>query len=194
MRTGLCTRSTNETDISVAIHLESRKPSKISTGIGFFDHMMELFAFRAGLSLTVECKGDLHVDGHHTVEDVGICLGRALGEALGSKAGIKRYGVAHLPMDEALVQCVLDISGRGLLVFNAEMPAQTVGGFDTELVEEFFRAFAHNAGITLHINLTYGRNTHHIIEGIFKAFGCAIAQAVEKTGLSEASSTKGVLQ
>jgi len=193
MRTGVCKRKTNETDVNVSVSLDNHKPSKISTGIGFFDHMLELFAFRAGIILMVEALGDLHVDGHHTVEDVGICLGKALSEALEDKAGITRYGTAWLPMDESLVQCVLDISGRGLLVFNADLPAPIVGGFETELTEEFFRAVAHNAGITLHINLAYGSNTHHIIEAIFKAFGCALAQAVQKTGLETVSSTKGVL-
>jgi len=167
--------------------------NKIHTGIGFFDHMLELFAFRAGFALEVNCQGDLHVDGHHTVEDVGICLGQALAAALGDKVGITRYGTASIPMDESLAHCTLDISGRGFLVFNAALPAPIVGGFDTELVEEFFRALAHNAGITLHINLAYGSNTHHIIEAIFKAFGCALGQAVCKTGLDSVSSTKGVL-
>jgi len=155
--------------------------------------MLELFAFRAGIALTVECKGDLHVDGHHTVEDVGICLGKALLEALGDKVGIQRYGTAWIPMDESLVQCVMDISGRGYLVFNAKMPSPQVGSFETELTDEFFRALAHNAGITLHINLAYGHNTHHIIEGIFKAFGCALGEAIKKTGSNIMPSTKGVL-
>ena len=201
MRTGIYTRKTGETDISVTVELDSNQqsgreaniqPIKINTGIGFFDHMLELFAFRAGLRLTVECKGDLHIDGHHTVEDVGICLGKAFSNALGDKAGIARYGTGWIPMDEALVQCVLDISGRGLCVFNAKLPAPIVGTFETELTEEFFRAFAHNAGITLHINLSYGSNTHHIIEAMFKAFGCAISQAVQETGTT-IPSTKGVL-
>jgi len=155
--------------------------------------MLELFAFRAGLSLEVECQGDLHIDGHHTVEDVGICVGRALEAALGDKAGIVRYGTAWIPMDEALVQAVLDISGRGFLVFNANLPSPKVGGFETELTEEFFRALAYNAGITLHINLSYGHNTHHIIEAMFKALGCALGQAIQKTGTDIISSTKGVL-
>jgi len=193
MRAEVYKRKTNETNISVNINLDSCESGKIATGIGFFDHMLELFAFRAGINLTVEATGDLHVDGHHTVEDVGICLGKALSKALGDKAGIARYGAVWLPMDESLVQCVLDISGRGLLVFNGDMPAPMVGSFETELVEEFFRALAHNAGITLHINLAYGSNTHHIIEAMFKAFGCALAQGVQKTGLKTASSTKGVL-
>ena len=193
MRTGVCKRKTNETDVNVALHLDEQIPSQISTGIGFFDHMLELFAFRAGVSLTVECEGDIHIDGHHTVEDIGISLGRAFAEAIGDKAGIARYGAATIPMDESLVSSHIDISGRGLLVFNAELPSPIVGSFETELTEEFFRAFAHNAGVTLHINMIYGNNTHHIIEGMFKAFGCALAQAIKKTESNAISSTKGVL-
>jgi len=179
--------------VKVSLCIDKSRPNKILTGIGFFDHMLELFAFRAGLALEVECLGDLHVDGHHTVEDVGICIGRALETALGDKAGIARYGAAWIPMDESLVHVILDISGRGFLIFNADLPSQTVGSFETELTEEFFRALAHNAGITLHINLSYGRNTHHIIEAMFKALGCALGQAIEKTGDNIVSSTKGVL-
>ena len=193
MRTGVCKRKTNETDVNVTLQLDEQTPSQISTGIGFFDHMLELFAFRASLSLTVECEGDIHIDGHHTVEDVGISLGKAFTEAIGDKAGIVRYGAATIPMDESLVSAHIDISGRGLLVFNAELPSPIVGSFETELAEEFFRAFAHNAGVTLHINMIYGSNTHHIIEGMFKAFGCALAQAITKTDSSAVSSTKGVL-
>ena len=192
MRTGIYNRKTNETDINLTVTLQPG-PSKISTGIGFFDHMLELFAFRAGITLEVNCQGDLHIDGHHTVEDIGICLGRALESALGNKAGIARYGSAWLPMDEALVHAVLDISGRGCLVYNAKLPAPTVGSFETELTEEFFRALAHNAGITLHINLSYGTNTHHIIEAMFKALGVALGQAIKTTGSNIISSTKGVL-
>ena len=193
MRTGLYERKTNETDVKVKLTLEKQGPIRINTGIGFFDHMLELFAFRAGIALEVECQGDLHVDGHHTVEDVGICIGRAIAEALGDKVGVARYGTAWLPMDESLAYAALDISGRGFLVLNAAFPSQTVGGFETELAEEFFRALAHNAGITLHINLMYGSNTHHIIEAMFKALGCALKQATCKTGTDTVSSTKGVL-
>jgi len=192
VRTGICERKTNETNVEIKLDLQ-HGPSKINTGIGFFDHMLELFAFRAGLSLEVDCQGDLHVDGHHTVEDIGICLGRALNMALGDKAGIARYGTAWIPMDESLVHVVLDISGRGFLVFNAGLSSPVVGGFETELTEEFFRALAHNAGITLHINLAYGSNTHHIIEAMFKALGCALGQAIKTTGTDIISSTKGVL-
>ncbi|MCL2362872.1 MAG: imidazoleglycerol-phosphate dehydratase HisB [Defluviitaleaceae bacterium] len=192
MRTGNCTRNTKETKVKTIVNIDTYEASKISTGVGFFDHMLELFAFRAGIYLEVKAEGDLYVDDHHTVEDVGICLGKTLSESLGDKAGIARYGTAWIPMDEALVQVVLDISGRGMLVYNAELPSPTVGGFETELVEEFFRALAHNAGITLHINVTYGRNTHHIVEAIFKALGCAMAQAMAITS-KEIPSTKGVL-
>ncbi|MCL2388188.1 MAG: imidazoleglycerol-phosphate dehydratase HisB [Defluviitaleaceae bacterium] len=192
MRKAVFERGTKESIINIDLNLDAKGNSKISTGIGFFDHMLDLFSFWAGVSLQVDCKGDLHVDGHHSVEDVGICLGQAIKTALGDRVGIARYGSVSMPMDEALVHCTLDISGRGFLVFNAEMPAQLCGTFATELVEEFFLAVAHNAGITLHINLDYGKNTHHIIEGIFKAFGRALGQAISVTG-TEVSSTKGLL-
>jgi len=155
--------------------------------------MLTAFAFRAGIYLEIQAEGDLYVDDHHTVEDTGICLGRALAEALGNKNGIARYGTASIPMDEALVHVTMDISGRGLLVYNAKLPSQTVGGFETELVEEFFRALAHNTGITLHVNLAYGSNTHHIIEAMFKSLGVALAQTISQTGSDIAPSTKGVL-
>jgi len=192
MRTGVYTRSTNETTVNVALDLDNNTPASKNTDIGFFDHMLELMSFRAGISLLAECTGDLHVDGHHTVEDVGIAIGRALEMALGDKSKIARYGTAWVPMDESLAHCVLDISGRGMLVYNVNMPSPTVGGFDTALAEEFFRALAHNAGITLHINLSYGRNTHHIIEAVFKAVGMALGQAIEKTD-AITTSTKGVI-
>jgi len=193
MRTGFYSRETKETQIKVIVNLDTHEPSIISTGVGFFDHMLTAFAFRAGIYLEVNAKGDLYVDDHHTVEDVGICMGRVLVDALGDKKGIARFGSAWIPMDEALAHAVMDISGRGLLIYNADLPARTVGSFDTELVEEFLRAFAHNAGITLHVNLAYGSNTHHIIEAMFKALGCALAQAIKQTSSSEAPSTKGVL-
>ena len=193
-------RTTGETKIEVEINLDEKGKSKIGTGIGFFDHMLELFAFRAGIKLSVGCEGDLDVDGHHTVEDVGICLGQAISGALGDKSGINRYGSARLPMDECLAQVDLDISNRPYLVFNAafndgrigEGAKYQAGDFETELVEEFFRALVVNAGFTLHINLLYGKNTHHKIESIFKAFGVALSQAVKITD-SGVSSTKGVL-
>jgi len=193
MREAVLERTTKETTINVDLSLDKIEDCYINTGIGFFDHMLNLFAFRAGITLDVTCNGDLHVDGHHTVEDVGIAIGQTIKKALGDKKGIVRYGSASLPMDEALVHCVLDISNRGFLVFNAELPAQKVGEFETELTEEFFRAVALEAGITLHINLAYGKNTHHIIEAIFKAFGVALGQAITQTDSDDIPSTKGVL-
>jgi len=192
MRETVLERTTKETDIRVGVNLDHWGEAKINTGIGFFDHMLHAFAFRAGITLHVTCKGDLQVDGHHTVEDVGITLGQAIRKSLGDKAGIRRFGSAAIPMDEALVNCVLDISGRPYLVFNAQFPAPKVGDFETELVEEFFRAVALHSGITLHINLAYGRNTHHIVEAMFKAFGVAFGQAILQAG-DEIPSTKGVL-
>jgi imidazoleglycerol-phosphate dehydratase len=193
MRKGVLERRTNETFINVDLNLDGgANELEVFTGIGFFDHMLELFAFRAGISLRLECQGDLQIDCHHTVEDVGICIGQAIKTALDDKAGITRYGASALPMDEVLVNCAMDICGRGLLIFNAEISAEKCGTFETELTEEFFRALAHNAGITLHINLAYGKNSHHIIEAIFKSVGCALKQAVEITG-NIISSTKGML-
>jgi imidazoleglycerol-phosphate dehydratase len=180
-------RKTNETEVRI-------EPGKgISTGIGFFDHMLELMLFRAGLEISINAKGDLHVDGHHTVEDVGILLGKYLSELLGDKSGIARYGSARIPMDESLSEATvdLDVSGRPFLVFNAEFNAEKCGDFETELAEEFFRALATNAGITLHINLLYGKNTHHELEAIFKAFGLALKRAMQpQEGIT---STNGVI-
>jgi imidazoleglycerol-phosphate dehydratase len=192
MRKAVYERKTKETAIKLEINLDSRSKGEISSGIGFFNHMLDLFAFWAGVEMHVECEGDLHIDGHHTVEDIGLCLGQAVKTALGDKAGITRYASVSMPMDEALVNVALDISGRGLLVFNANLPAEMCGTFATELTEEFFRAFAVNAGITLHINMVYGKNTHHIIEAMFKATGLALGQAIQVKG-TEVSSTKGVL-
>jgi len=192
MRKAVFERRTNETFVNIDLNLDIKDEREIFTGIGFFDHMLELLVFRAGISLRLECQGDLQVDAHHTIEDVGICMGQAIKTALDDKAGIARYGTASLPMDEALVNVALDICGRGLLVFNAEIPAQNCGTYPTEETEEFFRALAHNAGITLHINLAYGKNSHHITEAIFKAVGMALRQAIAQNG-TEISSTKGVL-
>lgn len=192
MRKSVFERRTNETFINIDLNLDNKDELEVFTGIGFFDHMLDLLVFRAGISLKLECQGDLQVDAHHTIEDVGICIGQALKTALDDKAGIARYGAASVPMDEVLVNVALDISGRGHLVFNAEIPAEACGTFPTEETEEFFRALAHNAGITLHINLAYGKNSHHIIEAIFKAVGIALAQAIVVTG-DKISSTKGVL-
>ena len=192
MREAAIERKTNETAVTVYLNIDQKGANEIKTGIGFFNHMLDLFAFRAGITLRVNCKGDLDVDGHHTVEDVGIALGQAIAKALGDKDGINRYGQAAIPMDESLASCVIDISGRPYLVFQAEFPAGRVGEFEPELTEEFFRAVAMHAGFTLHIRLIYGKNTHHMIEAIFKAFGCALKQAAGLTGQG-VPSTKGVL-
>lgn len=192
MRNAAVERKTKETEIFVAVDLDGGNIS-IDTGIGFFDHMLTALAMHSGIALTVRAKGDLEVDCHHTVEDVGIVLGQALSKALGDKSGIKRYGSFFIPMDEALAFASIDISGRPFLVFNAEMPQAVVGGFDCCMTEEFFRAFAFNAGITLHIKCEYGSNSHHIIEAIFKAVAHSLACAVEKTDGGKTLSTKGVL-
>jgi len=193
MREAILERNTKETKIKLELFLDDfNAESDISTGIGFLDHMLDLFAFRAGVDLSIKCNGDLEIDGHHTAEDVGIVLGQAISEALGDKRGINRYGSARLPMDECLAQVDLDICNRPYLVFNAQFPNEKVGDFETELTEEFFRAVATNAGMTLHINMLYGKNTHHMIEAMFKAFGMAFKQAVAITG-GGVPSTKGVL-
>ena len=192
MRNAAVERTTKETEIFVAVDLDGGNIS-IDTGIGFFDHMLTALAMHSGIALTVRAKGDLHVDCHHTVEDVGIVLGQALSKALGDKSGIMRYGSFFIPMDEALAFASIDISGRPFLVFNAQMPQATVGTFDCCMTEEFFRALAFNAGITLHIKSEYGANSHHIIEAIFKAVAHSLACAVEKTDSGKTLSTKGVL-
>jgi len=192
MREASLERKTNETSVKIRVNLEEKGENEINTNIGFFDHMLALFAFRAGITLRVECEGDLQIDGHHTVEDVGIVLGGAILKALGDKSGINRYGEASIPMDESLASCALDISGRPFLVFNADFPRGSAGEFDTELVEEFFIALTRSCGMTLHINLAYGKNTHHMIEAIFKAFGAAFRRAIRVTG-GGVPSTKGVL-
>jgi len=189
-------RKTKETDINVEINLDSNLESNINTEIGFFNHMLELFAFHSDIYLYVDCKGDLFVDGHHSVEDVGILIGKALKEALMDKKGINRYGDSFLPMDETLVHCSLDISGRPYLVFNVQFSNERVGNFETELTEEFFRAIAVNSGMTLHLNLEYGKNTHHIIEALFKSFGRALKQAItiNENEKDKILSSKGVIE
>ncbi len=186
-------RTTAETSVCVSVNLDGAGESKIETGVGFFDHMLTLFAKHGGFDLVVKCKGDLAVDGHHSVEDIGIVLGEAVKEALGDKAGIARYGSFYIPMDEALAFVALDISGRPYLVYDGGVMAPVVGGYDTELTGEFLRAFAFNAGITLHAKVLYGGNTHHKIEALFKALGHALAAAVRKDGSTGVLSTKGVL-
>lgn len=191
MRTSVIERKTKETDIKLRLNLDGGEVS-VSTGIGFFDHMLTALAVHSGTGITLEAVGDLFVDSHHTVEDTGIVLGQAFAEALGDKSGIARYGTAVIPMDEALSECSLDISGRPFLVFNAEFESDKIGDFDTQLAEEFFRAFAYNAGITMHINLRYGANDHHKCEAIFKSVAHAIKTAVAMNG-GGVLSTKGVL-
>lgn len=191
MRTAEFNRKTKETDISVKLDLDGGDVS-ISTGIGFFDHMLTALSVHSGIGLTIRAEGDLNVDGHHTVEDVGIVLGTAFKEALGDKKGIARYGTAFIPMDEALGFASVDISGRPFLVFDAEFPEEKIGDFDSCLAEEFFRAFAFNAGITLHVKSVYGKNSHHIAEALFKACAHALKDAKAVSG-NEVLSTKGVL-
>lgn len=191
MRTATITRTTKETDITLKLSLDGGEV-KVSTGIGFFDHMLTALAFYAGWGLELTVKGDLHVDGHHTVEDTGIVLGQALKEALGDKKGIRRFGSAFVPMDEALCFTALDFSNRPFLVFDADMPQPMIGDYDSCLTVEFMRAVAMNGGITLHQKCHYGANAHHITEGLFKSLGLAIKDAarIEGTGVI---STKGVL-
>lgn len=192
MRTAEVKRKTKETNIEVFVKLDGEGKVSVDTGIGFFDHMLTAFGVHSGIDLQVSCTGDLNVDGHHTVEDVGICIGTAFAKALGDKGGIIRYGSAFIPMDEALAFCALDISGRPFLAFNAEFHDQRIGGFDTCLTEEFFRAFAFNSGITLHIRKEYGKNDHHIAEAMFKSAAHALKDAMVQTGKGVLS-TKGVL-
>ena len=194
-RTAEIDRKTAETDIQLSINLDGSGQSDIQTGVGFFDHMLELFAKHAVIDLTVRANGDLHVDQHHTVEDTGICLGQAVKEALGDKAGIRRYGHFSLPMEETLVDVVIDLSGRYYMVFNAEFPSSKIGDFDSELVEDFWQAFAANILGNYHVNVHYGRNSHHISEGIFKCTALAFRMAVEADPRMKGviPSTKGTL-
>ncbi|MDD4125555.1 MAG: imidazoleglycerol-phosphate dehydratase HisB [Eubacteriales bacterium] len=195
MRISEIQRKTAETDIFMRLNLDGSGKCEIDTGNGFFDHMLTLLAGHSRFDLTVKCKGDTYVDFHHSCEDIGISMGKAFREALGDKAGIKRYGNIILPMDESLVLCATDISGRSYLNFDVTMPGSRVGAFDTELVEEFFAAFVREAGITLHIKKIYGKNTHHVIECIFKAFARTMktAAAIDVAAAGEIPSTKGVL-
>ena len=187
-------RKTAETQISVKLNLDGEGKCDIATGIGFLDHMLTLLAKHSFMDLTVRAKGDLEVDSHHTVEDIGIVLGEALREALGDKAGIHRYGNCFIPMDETLAQACLDFSGRPFLVFGAEIPKIQLGNYDTEMTEEFFRAVAMHCGLTLHIRVLYGSNVHHIIEAIFKALARAVAEAAAvDPRVKGVMSSKGVL-
>ena len=193
-RTAKIDRSTKETQITVELNLDGTGQSDIHTGVGFFDHMLDLLARHALIDLTVKANGDLHVDQHHTVEDVGICIGQAIREAIGDKAGIRRYGHFTLPMEETLVTTAIDLSGRYYLVFKADFPSSKIGDFDSELVEDFWQALAANALCNFHVVLHHGRNSHHISEGIFKSAARALRMAIESDPRNDAvPSTKGVL-
>ena len=193
-RTATIDRKTNETEISLTLDLDGSGASNILTGVGFFDHMLELLARHAVIDLDVTAKGDLHVDQHHTVEDVGICFGQAIRQALGDKAGIRRYGHFTLPMEETLVTTAIDLSGRYFLVFNADFPTAKIGDFDSELVEDFWQAIAANALCNLHVVLHHGRNSHHISEGIFKSAARSLRMAIEPDPrMPGVPSTKGTL-
>lgn len=193
-RTAQVRRETGETQIALALNLDGSGQANLQTGVGFFDHMLHLFARHSLIDLDIDAKGDLHVDGHHTVEDVGICLGLALRQALGDKAGIRRYGSATLPMDEALVTAALDLSGRSHCVWRVELPPELLGTFSSPLAEEFWRAVAGSGLLTLHVVCHHGRNAHHVIEAAFKACARALRQAVELDPRGGGiPSTKGVL-
>jgi len=192
-RTAHITRTTQETSIDLSIDLDSTSASSIETGIGFFDHMLSHVAKHGGLHLTLAARGDLHIDEHHLIEDVGICLGKALAEALGDKRGIERFGTGFVTMDEALARTVVDLSGRSYLVFHARFSREIIQGFPLEMVKEFFQAIANEGRMNLHIGLLYGDNAHHQAEAIFKSFGRALRQAVQLTGHGEIPSTKGML-
>ncbi len=192
MRTAKIERKTNETDILVEINLDGTGENHVDTGIGFLDHMLHLMAFHGSFDLKIICRGDLHIDDHHSVEDIGIALGKAFSMALGDKKGIKRYSNLHIPMDEALCLTAVDISNRPYLVFNVNFESEKLGSMSTQGFEEFFRAFAFNAGITLHINLLYGQNDHHKIEAAFKAFARALREASQIVS-EKVPSSKGIL-
>ena len=195
MHSAVLERKTSETQIRLSLNIDGSGISEISSGIGFMDHMLTLFAKHSGFDLEVSCTGDTYVDDHHSCEDIGIVLGSALREALGDKRGISRYGDIILPMDEALILCACDVSGRSCLVFDADFPTEKIGSFDTELVQEFFEAFTRSSGITLHIRKLSGANSHHIAEGIFKAFARCLAKAcgIDEKRKDEIPSTKGVI-
>ncbi len=195
MRSGSVTRKTNETEIAVEVNLDGTGAGRIATGVGFFDHMLDQLARHSLIDLTVSAKGDLHIDDHHTVEDVGIALGQAIKQALGDKRGLTRYADCLLPMDETLTRVAVDVSGRPFLVFRAEFPTPKIGTFDTELVREFFQALAINGGLTLHIETLYGLNSHHIAESCFKGTARALgaALAIDPRQAARIPSTKGAL-
>jgi imidazoleglycerol-phosphate dehydratase len=195
MRKAAVKRKTKETDVEVAMNLDGTGASEIATGIGFLDHMLDLLARHSRTDISVKAKGDLHIDQHHTTEDVGIALGQAVKQALGDMRGITRYADVHLPMDETLSRVALDISGRPFLVFRAAFPAEKIGAFDTELVREWLQAFAMNGGVTLHVETLYGDNSHHIAESCFKGLARALRKAVALDPREEGRvpSTKGAL-
>ncbi|MGB3273596.1 MAG: imidazoleglycerol-phosphate dehydratase HisB [Xanthobacteraceae bacterium] len=195
MRAASIRRKTSETEVEVSVNLDGTGTADVATGIGFFDHMLDLLARHSRIDITVRANGDLHVDDHHTTEDVGIALGQALRQALGDMAGITRYASLHLPMDETLTRVALDISGRPVLVFRVAFPRDKIGAFDTELVREWFQAFAMNAGVTLHVETLYGDNSHHIAESCFKGLARALraAVAIDPRNAGEIPSTKGQL-
>ena len=195
MRKAEISRKTTETAVKAAVNLDGSGAYAIKTGVGFFDHMMEQLARHSLIDIELETKGDLHIDDHHTVEDSGIALGQAVAKALGDRKGIRRYGSCDLPMDECLSRCALDVSGRAFLVFKVEFPTHKIGTFDTELVREWFQAFAMNAGITLHVENAYGANSHHIAESCFKALARALRDALEidPRQANRIPSTKGTL-
>ena len=195
MRSATIKRKTKETDIEVAVNLDGSGVAEISTGIGFFDHMLDLLTRHARVDMKVKAVGDLHIDDHHTTEDVGIALGQAVRQALGDMAGVTRYASIHMPMDETLTRVVIDVSGRPMLVFRTAFPTHKIGTFDTELVREWFNAFAMNAGITLHVETLYGDNSHHIAESCFKGLARALraAVAIDPRAAGEVPSTKGRL-
>ena len=195
MRTATINRKTAETEIALTLNLDGQGKSEIASGVGFLDHMLTLFARHARFDLALNCAGDTQVDDHHSVEDIALSLGEALKSALGEKRGIRRYGSELLPMDEALVLCAVDFSGRGSLRYTANIPSQKIGSFDTELVQEFFTALCRTAGLTLHLKQLDGENSHHIVEAMFKSLGRALKQAVaiDPAFADEIPSTKGVL-
>jgi imidazoleglycerol-phosphate dehydratase len=195
MRSSTIKRESKETKINMSLNLDGSGKTDISTGIGFLDHMLDLFAFHGQFDLTLKCDGDIQVDSHHSVEDIGIVLGDCIKEALGDKRGIQRYGSFKMPMDEALVETVLDLSGRSYLVYNASLNTAILGNYETEMTEEFFRAVSSHANITLHINEIYGHNTHHVIEAMFKSFGRALKEAVtiDENNKDKIVSSKGIL-
>ncbi len=193
MRTSNIVRKTNETSIDITLALDGTGKNDISTGIGFFDHMLEQLSFHSRIDMTIKAKGDLHIDAHHTVEDCGLTLGQCLLEALHDKKGIQRYGSALLPMDETLTQIALDFSGRPYFVANMDCPTEKVGDFDCQLAREFFKSLSTESKMTLHINVLYGHNSHHIIESCFKGVAQSIKQAIAITSQENVASTKGIL-